>query len=499
MQQRPTPGAPRRMTRQQYEALQRQRRQNRIAIAIMAGIAVMIVAAVILILRPKPAPDAVTAMVEADPGTPAQVEQAAAEPAQEASDPAAVQAQNTTVDLAALTGTEPSTPQQAADPEPQAAEAAQAAEPAGEPTPVPQIPQAVPEVFSTPRPDGSPRSVRLRVVGDIMFCQTQLVFAKDSNYDFHNQFELVADQLANADFTMANMEGTIGKYNKSNYSGYPQFNAPEVALAPLKDDGIDFLTLANNHMLDRWSGGVKNTVDNVEKYGFAHVGAYRTQQEKDTPVIYEVGGIKFGFIAYTHSTNTMEKRGTDESAVALVPYIQKADFKADVQKLRQAGAEVVIAFPHWGKEYVRTPDDSQKKYAKQLAEAGVDIILGSHSHMVQPMGYQTVTNADGSSRQVFTIFSLGNFISDHVLQYTDNGVILDMTVNEHEDGSFTCDNVGYIPTYTWKQDGAVRVMPSGKYLDNRPAGMDDENYNRMVASYYEIIEVLGDKFQLING
>ena len=272
-----------------------------------------------------------------------------------------------------------------------------------------------------------------------------------------------------------------------------------MCLAPLKDYGIDFLTLANNHMLDRWSGGMTGTVDSVEKYGFAHVGAYRTQEEKNTPVICEVGGIKFGFLAYTHSTNTMEKRGTDEWAVALVPYISKADFKADVQKLRQAGAEVIIAFPHWGKEYVRTPDDSQKKYARQLAEAGVDIILGSHAHMVQPCGYQTVSGADGTSRQVFTMFCMGNFISDHVVQYTDNGVILDFTVNEHSDGTFTCDSVGYIPTYTWKQDGAIRVLPSGKYVKDRPSGMDDENYNRMVASYYEIIEVIGDKFQLING
>ena len=119
--------------------------------------------------------------------------------------------------------------------------------------------------------------------------------------------------------------------------------------------------------------------------------------------------------------------------------------------------------------------------------------------MVQPMGYQTVATENGGSKQVFTMFSMGNFISDHVVQYTDNGVILDFTVNEHEDGTFTCDNVGYIPTYTWKQDGAIRVLPSGKYLNNRPSGMDDENYNRMVASYYEIVEVLGDKFQLING
>ena len=494
MQQRPNPYGPRRMTRQQYEALRRQRRQNRIAIAILAGIAVLIVVAVVLILRPKKSgPDAVTAMVDA--GAPPAQETAVP---QITAEPSVQQPQNGGVDLAALTGTEPSSkgePESEAEPETPVEEAVEVAEP----TPVPALPQAVEQVTSAPRPAGSLRSVRMRVAGDIMFCKDQLLYARDSGYDFHNQFDLIADQLANADYTMANMEGTVGKYRTSSYSGYPQFNAPDVCLAPLKDYGIDFLTLANNHMLDRWSGGVTNTVDNVEKYGFDHVGAYRTKAEKDAPVIYEVGGIKFGFVAYTHSTNTMERRGTDESAVALVPYISKADFKADVQKLRQAGAEVVIAFPHWGKEYVRTPDDSQKKYAKKLAEAGVDIIIGSHAHMVQPMGYQTVSNADGSSRQVFTMFCMGNFISDHVKQYCDNGVILDFTVNEHEDGTFTCDSVGYIPTYTWKQDGAVRVLPSGKYLKDRPAGMDDANYNRMVESYYEITEVLGDKFQLING
>ena len=483
MQNRPNPNAPRRMTRQQYEALMRQRRQNRIAIAIIAGIAVLIITAVILILKPKGSPDAVTAMVEAT-AVPATAQ------------PVAESAGGSAPDLAAMTGTEPSGQAVALTEEADDDDGEDAV--AAEVTPVPELPQAIDHVVSTRRPDGSLRSVRMRVVGDIMFCQTQLVYARDSGYDFHNQFEMIAEQLADADYTMGNMEGTIGKYKKSQYSGYPQFNAPDVALAPLKDYGIDFLTLANNHMLDRWSGGVENTVNNVEKYGFAHVGAYRTKAEKAGTVICEVGGIKFGFMAYTHTTNSMENRGVDKEAVDLVPYISKADFKGDVKKLRDAGAEVIIAFPHWGKEYVREPDDSQKKYAKQLAEAGVDIIIGSHAHEVQPMGYQNVT-VDGVDKQVLTMFCMGNFISDHVLQYTDNGIILDFTVNEQPGGRFTCDSVGYIPTYTWKQNGAVKVLPSGRYLENRPTGMDDENYNRMVASYYEIVEVFGDQFQLING
>ena len=480
MQHRPDPNAPRRMTRQEYEA---HRRQNIIAIAIMAGIAVVLVVAVVLILRPKPAKDSSAAPVVET------VEAGNAEPTAEPSTDSGSGSQ--IPDLEAMTDTEPSSESADSAGGTQDSAAAQV-------TAVPQLPQAIDHVVSTRPPDGSLRSVRMRVVGDIMFCQSQLEYARDTNYDFHPQFEMIAEQLADADYTMGNMEGTIGKYKKSSYSGYPMFNAPEVALAPLKDDGIDFLTLANNHMLDRWSGGVTNTVNAVEKYGFDHVGAYRNKSEFNGTVVCEVGGIKFGFLAYTHTTNSMENRGVDKEAVDLVPYLRKADFESDVKKLRAAGAEVIIAFPHWGAEYVREPDSEQKKYAKRLAQAGVDIIIGSHAHMVQPMGYQTVT-VDGREKKVFTMFCMGNFISDHVVQYTDNGIILDFTVNEQADGTFTCDSVGYIPTYTWKQDGAIKVLPSGRYLKDRPSGMDDENYNRMVASYYEIAEVIGDQFQLING
>ena len=142
---------------------------------------------------------------------------------------------------------------------------------------------------------------------------------------------------------------------------------------------------------------------------------------------------------------------------------------------------------------------NQRTWALQLAEAGVDIIIGSHSHMVQPVVYQEIAGSSGAMRKVLTVYSMGNFISDHTSQYTDCGVILDFTVNEHADGSFSCDNVGYIPTYTWQQDGAITVLPTGHSIENRPEGMNDESYDRMVQSYYEIVEVFGDGFQLITG
>ena len=146
---------------------------------------------------------------------------------------------------------------------------------------------------------GELRQVHFRVLGDIMFHEEQLKIAKqdDGTYNFDSQFKYIEDSIGAADYTIANLETTVGKYKNSSYSGYPQFNTPESVLTTLKNAGIDFFTMANNHMLDRWFDGMIQDVDLVEKYGFDHVGAYRTQEERDTPVIYEINGIKFGVVA----------------------------------------------------------------------------------------------------------------------------------------------------------------------------------------------------------
>ena len=491
MQRKPTGTRP--MSRQRAEALRRQRQKDMRTIIMLAGILVM---AVVLVLALGNKGGDKDEKRSADPIPAAQVQTTADEGGEASAEGGGVQAAMTYNGLSqTLSGTSPDTGDAGDDG--QVAEDGGDAAPAVE-TPVPVAATATPAPAAT-RVPGQLRSVRFRVVGDIMACDKQLAYAKKMDYDFHDQFSMIVDVLSNADYTMGNMEGTVGKYKNSNYSGYPQFNCPETILEAIKDAGVDFLTLANNHMLDRWVDGLKNTVTWVEQYGFDHVGAYRTQEERNTPVIYEINGIKFGFVAYTLSTNTMENRGADPQGVAIgVPYLYKSDFDSDVQRLRAAGAEVVIAWPHWGDEYIRKPDGNQKKYAKKLAAAGVDIILGSHSHMVQPMSYYDVPDGSGGTRQVFCIWSLGNFITDHTPRYTDCGIVLEFTVNEHEDGSFTVDNVGYLPTYTWQQSGGVRVLPSGQYLNNRPSGMNDENYARLKESYYDIVEVIGTQFPVLD-
>ena len=400
-------------------------------------------------------------------------------------------------------------------------------EPSSEPTSVPVAPElsspsedsaegeltldplAAPTVPSDPTPapqtnTGTGRRVHMRVLGDIMFHQEQLDMAKqpDGSYDFSLQFKYIADSIGAADYTIANLETTVGKYKNQNYSGYPQFNTPESVLTTLKDCGIDFFTLANNHMLDRWFDGMKNNVNLCEKYGFQYVGAYRTQEERNTPTIYEINGIKIGFVAYTHSTNTMEDRGCDEAVkIYGVPYLYKSDIEADIAALKKAGAEVVIALPHWGAENTHIPDSDQQKYAKKLAAAGADIILGSHSHMVEPMlTYEGVDPNTGKNRQVFCIYSMGNFISAMTLARTDNGIILDFTIVEQPDGSFRVEDIGYVPLYVWKHGSQLTVLPILKYTGaNRPSVMTDDQYNRMLESYDELTGVLGtDQWRVLE-
>lgn len=467
MQQPPSNRPPRRrLTKKQIEALRRRRRREKIMnISLLAVIAVLIIGVTILILKPGSSNSASPVPTPVPTAAPTEIPTAA--------------------------------PTEA---------------PTEIPTEAPtETPTEVPAAIATAAPQTGTvaygnRSVHFRVTGDIMVTDDQLAFAKTvsnalgdgKGYTFTPQLTPVMESLQAADYTIGNLETSIGKYKTRDYSGYPMFNAPETLLDTLKECGYDFFTLANNHMLDRWFDGMKNTVGWVEQYGFAHVGAYRTQEERNTPVIIEIGGIKFGFVAYTHSTNTVENSCDKAVFEYGVPYLYKADIEGDIQRLRDAGAEVVVALPHWGDEYIRQPDDNQLSYARRLAQAGADIILGSHSHMVQPMQVVNVTRNDGTNKNVFIIYSLGNFLTSHDLEYTDAGIILDFTVQEQPNGTFEVVDIGYVPTYCWTHDGGVEVVPAKVYLENRPSNMSDASYQRMKSTYEGNVQLLGSDFKVLD-
>ena len=359
---------------------------------------------------------------------------------------------------------------------------------------------AMSEANPTLEPVQPLRSARIRAVGDLMAHQKQLDYAlqADGSYDFHPQYALVADSLADADYTIANLETTIGKYGSMAYSGFPLFNSPEALLEAVKDAGVDFLTLANNHMLDRYYEGMLNTVNAVEAHGFAHAGANRSPEERDAPVVVEVNGIKLGMLSYTQMTNGMEAYCNSAVKEFGINYMRKANYKQDVKKLRDAGAEVVIAMPHWGEEYFRRPEQNTVNQAKLLIAAGVDVILGSHPHMVQPVEFVTATDDAGHERTGLVAYCLGNFISNMSKRYTDSGIILEFTLRERQDGSFAAEDVGCVPIFVWRQDGAIRALPSLKYYDAPPEGMASDKAERMRQTYGELRELIDDSIPMLS-
>lgn len=343
------------------------------------------------------------------------------------------------------------------------------------------------------------RKAHIRAVGDLMMHERQLelAYVGEDEYDFMSQYALAKASLSAADYTIANLETTVGMYGDRPYSGYPCFNSPESLLHAIRDAGVDFLTLANNHILDRYFDGMVTTVDNVEAFGFEHAGAYRTREESETPVVVEVNGIKLGMLSYTAHTNAMERFCDAEATEFGVDYLSDADFEADVEALKAAGAEVIIAMPHWGTEYERRPDADVRRTAEKMVAAGIDVILGSHPHMVQPIEWLTVETETGE-RTALVAWSLGNFIDNMKVQYTDSGIILDFTIAERADGSFEVENVGYVPVYCWKQDDDIQTLCSGEYQDERPEGMDKSTYSRMLESRRELAELIGDGFELLD-
>ena len=369
------------------------------------------------------------------------------------------------------------------------------------------IPATLPTPAANVRTDANGlRSATIRTAGDFVIhdviFQAAARLAKQTNssnpYNFNPMLNLIRDQLENADFTVTNVDGSMGgkQYYKYGYSGYPQFNTPPHILYALVDSGVDMLTLANNHMLDGWYDGLMAEIENVEKVGLKHVGANRSKAEKDAPVIVEINGIKVGFMNYTVSLNEMDKKGVDSRALEFgVNATKNSDPKKDAKTLRDAGADVIVCYMHWGKEYEETPDDSQKKLADILVTSGCDVIVGGHPHVVQYATWLTGTNQFGEMQRTLCVYSLGNFLSDQRLALRDGGIIFDFTIQEQPDGSFSIIDPAYLPTWVWrtgdKENGFnYSIVPIGKYLDTRPEGMSDADYSRMLESYQESINAM---------
>lgn len=356
------------------------------------------------------------------------------------------------------------------------------------------------------RADVSVKQVTLTAIGDIMMHQWQITRGYDSatdTFDYAESFTYVEPYLSEADFTFGNLETTFaGRYNGSSsdilgYACYPMFNAPEVLGNNLQDVGVDMVATANNHSLDSGLQGVYSTLDYLDSIGMKHVGTARSQEEQQELCIVEVDGITFGFACYTYATNGLPVPSSAPFSVNTLEMYEEVKIEAmceNVRALDEAGVDVVMPIIHFGTEYREMQDSWQEMCVDRLFDAGADIIVGSHPHVVEPMEIREITNPDGTTRTGYVIYSLGNFISSQRYEsgvMKDIGLIMDMDFEKKGD---TTTLVGwrFAPTYVYWKDDVIGVVPVVEAHENPAAFafLEEKDWVRIEDSYQKTIQTL---------
>ena len=312
----------------------------------------------------------------------------------------------------------------------------------------------------------------MTAIGDVLCHNTQYwdAYNKDTDtYDFSYVFEDIKHYFEATDLSIGNLETSFAGKERG-YSNYPTFNSPDALAYALKEMGLDIITTAGNHCLDMGFSGLSKTIDVLDDTGIKHLGTYKTQEERDQVFITDVKGIKIAFINYTYGTNGIPVPSDKEFCVNL---IDKDLIKKDLESAKSQNVNMIVACMHWGTEYRTTANAEQEELADFLFQNGVDIILGNHPHVLEPMEKRTVTLEDGTTKDGFVIYACGNFICDQNAENTRNSIILNLTITKHSDGKITIDNADYVPIYMYK--GASSKLKRMKVLDIEQSISDYEN------------------------
>ena len=287
-------------------------------------------------------------------------------------------------------------------------------------------------------------STSISFIGDILIHDRVYEPARvaDGTFDFTPNLKNVQSLLNNADMTIANQESMIGGTD-IGLSSYPSFNSPYEVADVLKESGIDLVTMANNHTLDRGEKAIQSAISYWNQLGIPYTGAFLSEEDQRNIRTLERNGIVFSFLAYTYGTNGIE---TPKDKPYLVNRIEEKTIEQDIVQA-SAMSDVVVVSLHFGKEYERMPNEEQKQIAEKTAKAGADIIIGHHPHVLQPMEW--IERDDG--KRSFVAYSLGNFFTGQNGDYKDIGGVLTINVEKKlENGEIILKEPSFIPTFVNK-------------------------------------------------
>lgn len=309
--------------------------------------------------------------------------------------------------------------------------------------------------------------------GDIMVHSTQLTGAYNSStgaYDFSPYFKETASYFKAADLSVANLEVTFGGTESGKFSGYPAFNTPDSLADAIKASGLNFLVTANNHSYDTGYFGLKRTAQILKDRGIEFIGTRETESEP-LYTVKEINGIKIGMANFSYSSITNGRKNLNgnqlkaeaENLVSTFVYENTAlenfysEVTTTINDMKANGAEFIVFYMHWGNEYQTKPNTWQKSIAQKLSNLGVDIIIGSHPHVIQPI--ELIHSEDGQNTTI-CLYSTGNAVSNQRQElmdscptgHTEDGMLFSYTLRKYGD-DVTLDSIDIIPTWVNKYRG----------------------------------------------
>ena len=336
--------------------------------------------------------------------------------------------------------------------------------------------------------------VTLMFTGDLMCQPSQQIAAfNGKTYNFEPTFKYVKNIFDNADFVVGNLETLISKSlplskDMQRLQSKPFLNGPEAYLDALEYAGFDAFIMANNHGCDGGELGITETLDALDEREIPHTGLFRNSTEKRY-LILEQNGIKVGILSYATYFNKKEKFISEGKRESMINRTTQAKINADVKALKAEGADFIIAYNHCGTEYSQEPAARQETYGIMFAIAGVNYIIGSHPHVLQPFDLIRYNDL-----KVPYIYSMGNFASSMIDPITKETIVLSLTLKKTESGEVVIADQEYYPCYMLDEyeGSSFVIMPEDeRYNDGFYEKAPSDLVKQIRKNYKHIRQIVG--------
>ena len=383
-----------------------------------------------------------------------------------------------------------------------------------------------PTTVATEPPIVKESTFTLSATGDLLMHVAVMNTGKTSDgFNFDSIFTYFKNYVSAADLATANLETTLASNNKGYaYKGYPRFNCPDEIVDGAINAGFDLLLTSNNHAYDTSTTGLTRTVDVIREKGILNLGTKDTADEPDF-LVAEENGIKLGLMCYTYETNSspdkkapngLTMKNADAPLMNTFDYTNLDLFYKEVRnsmtQMETQGADAVVLFIHWGNEYQTKQNKKQTAIAQALCDLGVDVIIGGHPHVVQPVDLLTSTKDE--SHKTVCLYSMGNAVSNQrrakmnlKTGHTEDGVLFSVTFARYTDGTVILESADLLPTWvnldTHPETGnkAYMILPLDDTLEDWKTAfsLSDSGLKNAKASYERTVKITGAGMEKVNA